>query len=75
MSWIKDTDENVHNLDHVKSIEIEKLEEVEGEEDTPSHGVFITFPDNEQTAVFTGTEVECQGRLLMISNKLPVVKP
>lgn len=77
MSWIKDKDECLVNLDHIESIDVRP---VDPNAEPMIHVVFATTGgvDEEGNAfghhIFHGTEEECKLRLSRIAAKLPLVK-
>lgn len=73
MSWIKDEEGDLHNLDHVASLIVAEAVK-EGETDS-THGVFLVMPwgDTAEVPVFTGNEAECHERRELIAKKLHVV--
>lgn len=73
MSWIRDTEEDLHNLDHVQSLDVHEVEG-EGVDEEKAHGVIARFPSGDSTVLFLGTEKECRTKIDLIATKLPMVK-
>lgn len=75
MSWIRDTEGNLINLDHVREVYIG---ETEADGETPAeHQVVAKHADGEEGAIstlFAGSKAECETQRDGIAAKLPMVR-
>lgn len=71
MSWTRDLDSNLVNLDHVQAIDVAELEEANGSE---THCLLARFPGDNDRILDTGTEDEMRNKQSLFTSKLPMVK-
>ena len=72
MSWIRDTGEDLVNLEHVQQMELVALEVEDIEDD--AFGVMATLVNGETVIICTGEEAACREKLEHIAEKLPMVR-
>ena len=76
MTWLRDLDDDLLNLDHVQSIEVLEQEQEPGEESSETHAVIARFPGeiNNARYIFVGSEADCRVHRDKIMLKLPMVR-
>lgn len=72
MSWIKDLDGHLVNLDHCKSIDVSELEAQTQHE---THCIVAQWVDETEGRILdTGSEEQMRSKQALIASKLPMVK-
>lgn len=76
MSWIRDLDDNLVNLDHVARLEVVEVDNESGGEHKHTHALIARFPNNEEPAAWLleGNPSQCINKLEAIAKGIHVVR-
>lgn len=72
MSWIRDVDGDLVNLEHVQSITVTELEHSKDEE---THGCWANTPGDNSHTLLLGSEEKCKALRDAIAAKVSIIKP